>query len=120
MKKSVILTVAAITLSASTIASAQPRYNNGYYRGYNNNNGWGYAAAAAGGALVGALIGSALTPAAPVYAPPVYAPPPGVVPVYPAPPVYGGYYQPQACVTRRVPQYDAYGNVVQFIQMCAN
>jgi hypothetical protein len=44
-----------------------------------------------------------------------YGPPPGVVPVY-----GGGYYQPRACVTQRVPQYDAYGRVVQFIQMCAN
>ena len=50
------------------------------------------------------------------YAPPMaYGPPPGVVPVY-----GGGYYQPRACVTQRVPQYDAYGRVVQFIQMCAN
>jgi hypothetical protein len=112
MKKSVMLAVAAVSLVVSTTGCAQPYYNNGYYnRGYNNNNGWNYAAAALGGAVVGAIVGSALTPS---------GPPPGVVPVYPAPPVYGGYYQPRACVTQRVPQYDAYGRVVQFIQMCAN
>lgn len=111
MKKSVMLTVAAAALAVSTAGCAQPGYNNYHNRGYSNNNGWNYAAAALGGAVVGAIVGAALTPS---------GPPPGVVPVYPAPPVYGGYYQPRACVTQRVPQYDAYGRVVQFIQMCAN
>jgi hypothetical protein len=65
--------------------------------------------------VYGQAYGGGYAPA-PMYAPPMaYGPPPGVVPVY-----GGGYYQPRACVTQRVPQYDAYGRVVQFIQMCAN
>lgn len=113
MKKSVILAVAAIALTASAVASAQPRYYNGYNRGYYNNNGWNYAAAAVGGALVGALVGSALSGPGPGYAPPVFAP----APVYAPPPVY---YAPQACQTIRIPQYDQYGRLVQYVQTCAN
>ena len=109
MKKSVMLAVAAVALVVSTTGCAQPYYNNGYYnRGYNNNNGWNYAAAALGGAIVGGVIGAAINSNQPQYAPgPVYAPQPV-------------YVYPQACQTVRIPQYDQYGRLVQYVQMCAN
>jgi hypothetical protein len=115
MKKSVILAVAAVALLASTTGCAQPRYNNGYNgyngynRGYNNNNGWNYAAAAVGGAIVGGVVGAIINSNnQPQYAPaPVYAPQPV-------------YVYPQACQTVRIPQYDQYGRLVQYVQMCAN
>ena len=108
MKKSVILAVAAVALVVSTAGCAQPRYNNGYNRGYNNNNGWNYAAAALGGAIVGGVVGAIINSNQPQYAPgPVYAPQPV-------------YVYPQACQTVRIPQYDQYGRLVQYVQMCAN
>jgi hypothetical protein len=134
MKKILISAVAIATLAASSVAAAQG-YNRGYNQGYNNSAAWNSAAIGAAGMITGAIVSgimqnNANQNSAQVYgqaygggyAPPMaYGPPPGVVPVYPAPPVvYGGYYQPRACVTTRVPQYDAYGRVVQFIQMCAN
>ena len=107
MKKSVILAVAAVALTASAVASAQPRYNNGYYnRGYNNNNGWNYAAAALGGAIVGGVVSAIINSNRPQYAP-----------VYAQQPIY---VAPQACQTVRIPQYDQYGRLVQYVQMCAN
>jgi hypothetical protein len=137
MKKSVILAVAIATLTASSVAAAQG-YNRGHNNGgYNNSAAWNSAAIGAAGMVTGAIISGIMQNNANSaaqgyaqpgyaqpgygYAPPAYGPPPGVVPVYPAPPVaYGGYYQPRACVTQNVPQYDAYGRVVQFIRMCAN
>ena len=105
-------------------------------QGYNNSAAWNSAAIGAAGMVTGAIISGIMQNNANAaaqgyaqpgyaqpgygYAPPAYGPPPGVVPVYPAPPAYGGYYQPRACVTQNVPQYDAYGRVVQFIRMCAN
>ena len=130
MKKILISAVAIATLAASSVTVAQ-----GYNQGYNNSAAWNSAAIGAAGMLTGAIISgimqnNANQNSAQVYgqaysggyAPPMaYGPPPGVVPVYPAPQVVqGGYYQPRACVTQRVPQYDAYSRVVQFIQMCAN
>ena len=106
MKKSVILAVAAVALTASAVASAQPRYNNGYNRGYNNNNGWNYAAAAVGGAIVGGIVGAVINSNHSQYAP-----------VYAQQPIY---VAPQACQTVRIPQYDQYGRLVQYVQMCAN
>jgi hypothetical protein len=115
MKKSIMLAVAAVALVASTTGCAQPRYNNGYNngyynRGYSNVNGWNYAAAALGGAIVGGVIGAIVNSNnQPQYAPqPVY--------VYPQP----VYVYPQACQTIRIPQYDQYGRLVQYIQTCAN
>jgi hypothetical protein len=132
MKKSVILAVAIATLTVSSVATAQG-YNRGHNNGgYNNSAAWNSAAIGAAGMVTGAIISGIMQNNANSaaqgyaqpgygYAPPAYGPPPGVVPVYPAPPVaYGGYYQPRACVTQNVPQYDAYGRVVQFIRMCAN
>ena len=109
MKKSVMLAVAAVALVASTTGCAQPYYNNGYYnRGYNNNNGWNYAAAAVGGAIVGGIVGAVIGSNQPQYAPgPVYAPQPV-------------YVYPRACQAVRVPQYDQYGRLVQYVQVCAN
>ena len=112
MKKSVMLAMVAIALTASAVASAQPRYNNGYNnnynRSYNNNNGWNYAAAALGGAIVGGVVGAIINNNQPQYAPGlVYAPQPV-------------YVYPQACQTVRIPQYDQYGRLVQYVQMCAN
>ena len=111
MKKSIMLAVAAVALVASTTGCAQPGYYNGYYnRGYSNANGWNYAAAAVGGAIVGGVIGAIVNSNnQPQYAPqPVYA--------YPQP----IYVYPQACQTIRIPQYDQYGRLVQYIQTCAN
>lgn len=135
MKKSLIAIATVAALSVTAVASAQG-YNRGYNQGYNNSAAWNSAAIGAAGMITGAIISGVMQNNAnqnaaqvygqaygqPGYAPPVaYGPPPGVVPVYPAPAVvYGGYYQPRACVTQRVPQYDAYGRIVQFIQMCAN
>ena len=108
MKKSIMLAVAAVALVASTTGCAQPGYYNGYNRGYSNANGWNYAAAALGGAIVGGVIGAAINSNQPQYAPgPVYAPQPV-------------YVYPQACQTVRIPQYDQYGRLVQYVQMCAN
>ena len=112
MKKLVILTVAAAALLASTAGCAQPGYyngyNNGYNRGYNNNNGWNYAAAAVGGAIVGGVVGAIINSNQPQYAPgPVYAPQPI-------------YVAPRACQAVRIPEYDQYGSLVQYIQICAN
>ena len=114
MKKSVILAVAAVALTASAVASAQPRYNNGYnynrsYQGKNNNNGWNYAAAAVGGAIIGGIVGAVINNNnQPQYAPaPVYVP-------------QSVYVYPQACQTIRIPQYDQFGRLVQYVQTCAN
>jgi len=108
MKKSIMLAVAAVALAASTTGCAQPGYYNGYNRGYSNANGWNYAAAALGGAIVGGVIGAAINSNQPQYAPgPVYAPQPV-------------YAYPRACQTVRIPQYDQYGRLVQYVQMCAN
>ena len=112
MKKSIMLAVAAVALVVSTTSCAQPRYNNGYNngynRGYNNNNGWNYAAAAVGGALIGGIVGAVINNNQPQYAPaPVYAPQPI-------------YVAPRACQAVRVPEYDQYGRLVQYIQICAN
>jgi hypothetical protein len=109
MKKSVMLAMAAVALVVSTTGCAQPYYNNGYYnRGYNNNNGWNYAAAAVGGAIVGGIVGAVIGSNQPQYAPsPVYAPQPV-------------YIAPRACQAVRVPEYDQYGRLVQYIQICAN
>jgi len=112
MKKSVILAVAAVALVASSTGCAQSRYNNGYNnghnRGYNNNNGWNYAAAALGGAIVGGVVGAIINNNQPQYAPgPVYAPQPI-------------YVAPRACQAVRIPEYDQYGRLVQYIQICAN
>ena len=108
MKKSIIIAVAAVTLVVSTAGCAQPRYNNGYYnRGY-NNNGWNYAAAAVGGAIIGGIVGAVINNNQPQYAPaPVYVPQPV-------------YVYPQACQTIRIPQYDQFGRLVQYVQTCAN
>ena len=135
MKKSVILAVAVAALAFSSVVSAQG-YNRGYNQGYNNSAAWNSAAIGAAGMITGAIVSGIMQNNANQnaqqvygqaygggYAPPMaYGPPPGVVPVYPGPQVVygGGYYQPRACVTQRVPQYDMYGRVVQFIQMCAN
>jgi hypothetical protein len=110
MKKSIMLAVAAVALVASTTGCAQPGYYNGYNRGYSNANGWNYAAAALGGAIVGGVIGAIVNSNnQPQYAPqPVY--------VYPQP----VYAYPRACQTIRIPQYDQYGRLVQYIQTCAN
>lgn len=62
------------------------------------------------GGLAAGVVGSALLGAA--VAPPVYAAPPAYY-VAPAPgPVYvqPGYDEVPACIIRRVPVYDAYGN----------
>jgi hypothetical protein len=108
MKKSVMLAVAAVALVASTTGCAQPGYYNGYNRSYNNNNGWNYAAAAVGGAIVGGVIGAVIGSNQPQYAPgPVYAPQPV-------------YVYPRACQAVRIPQYDQYGRLVQYVQVCAN
>ena len=111
MKKSIMLAVAAAALVASTTGCAQPGYYNGYNgynRGYSNANGWNYAAAALGGAIVGGVIGAAINSNQPQYAPaPVYAPQPV-------------YVYPRACQAVRVPQYDQYGRLVQYVQVCAN
>ena len=109
MKKSIMLAVAAVALVASTTGCAQPGYYNGYNRGYSNANGWNYAAAALGGAIVGGVIGAAINSNnQPQYAPaPVYAPQPV-------------YVYPRACQAVRVPEYDQYGRLVQYIQICAN
>jgi hypothetical protein len=112
MKKLVILTVATVALLASTAGCAQPGYyngyNNGYNRGYNNNNGWNYAAAAVGGAIVGGVVGAIINSNQPQYAPgPVYAP-------------QTIYVAPRACQAVRIPEYDQYGRLVQYIQICAN
>ena len=113
MKKSVILAMAAAALVASTTGCAQPRYNHGYNnsynRGYSNANGWNYAAAAVGGAIVGGVIGAVINSNnQPQYAPaPVYAPQPV-------------YVYPRACQAVRIPQYDQYGRLVQYVQVCAN
>lgn len=108
MKKSIMLAVAAVALLASTTGCAQPRYNNGYNRGYNTNNGWNYAAAAVGGAIVGGVVGAIINSNQPQYAPgPVYAPQPI-------------YVAPRACQAVRIPEYDQYGRLVQYIQVCAN
>ena len=113
MKKSVIVATTALVLAVTAIAPAHAQY--GYNRGYYNNNGWNTAAAVAGGALVGALVGAALTPA------PVYAPPPVYYQVPLASQVPPGYYVPgRACQTVRIPQYDQYGRLVQYVQTCAN
>ena len=106
-----MLAVAAVALMASTTGCAQPGYYNGHYnRGYSNVNGWNYAAAALGGAIVGGVIGAIVNSNnQPQYAPqPVYA--------YPQP----VYVYPRACQTIRIPQYDQYGRLVQYIQTCAN
>ena len=105
-----MLAVAAVALVASTTGCAQPGYYNGYNRGYSNANGWNYAAAALGGAIVGGVIGAIVNSNnQPQYAPqPVY--------VYPQP----VYAYPRACQTIRIPQYDQYGRLVQYIQTCAN
>jgi len=108
MKKSVMLAVAAVALVASTTGCAQPGYYNGYNRGYSNANGWNYAAAVVGGAIVGGVIGAAINSNQPQYAPaPVYAPQPV-------------YVHPRACQAVRIPQYDQYGRLVQYVQVCAN
>lgn len=130
MKKSLITIATVAALSVTAVASAQG-YNRGYNQGYNNSAAWNSAAIGAAGMVTGAIISgimqnNANQNAAQVYvqayggyAPPIaYAPAPGVVPTY----GYGGQYivPMPACVTQRVPQYDAYGRIVQFIQMCAN
>ena len=108
MKKSIMLAVAAAALVASTTGCAQPGYYNGYNRGYSNANGWNYAAAALGGAIVGGVIGAVINSNQPQYAPgPVYAPQPV-------------YVYPRACQAVRIPQYDQYGRLVQYVQVCAN
>jgi hypothetical protein len=129
-KKILVVATALIALGIST-AHAQRNYG----QNYNNSAAWNSAAIGAAGMITGAIVSGIMQNNANQnaqqvygqaygggYAPPMaYGPPPGVVPVYPGPQmVYGGYYQPRACVTQRVPQYDAYGRVVQFIQMCAN
>lgn len=120
MKKSVILVIAAATLTVSTLAPAHASPNNyrhGYHHGYkkNNFNAWNAAVA---GAAVGVVIGvgSQYNRYVP---PPVY---PRVVNVYPpAVPPYGQFYSlPVPCRIVQIPVYDQYGRLVQYQQTCVN
>lgn len=78
-----------------------------------------------GGMVLGNVIGRMSQPqsgsyAPQGYAPQGYAPAPGYVGA--PPPVVNPYYYPQAqaCVTQRAPVYNAYGQVTEFVQYCAN
>jgi len=85
MKRGLLIVLALVLVTA--IAFPAVGYSGGHH-----GNGWGYAGVAAGGLLVGAVIGSAM--AHPVYyAPPPPPPPPRVYYYAPAPAqVY--YYHP--------------------------
>lgn len=124
MKKSVMLAVAAAALAVSTAGCAQPGYNNYHNRGYSNNNGWNYAAAALGGAVVGGIIGAIVNqPAVPVYGqvyggympPPVYAP---VEPRYVPAPAYSPGWQQRCDNAQTLPVVDAYGRVISYTLTC--
>jgi hypothetical protein len=132
MKKILISAVAIATLAASSVAAAQ-----GYNRGYNNNRGydnsaaWNSAAIGLTGMVAGAVISGVMqnnaNAAAQGYAQPGYgyAPPPVYAQPgygYAPPPVVNPYYYPQAqaCVTQRAPVFNAYGQITEFVQYCAN
>lgn len=128
-KNFLIFATALIALGAST-AHAQRNYG----QNYNNSAAWNSAAIGAAGMITGAIISGIMQNNANQAAQSayrqaygsgyflphiIYAPPAGTVPAYTSP--YGAYYQPpQACVTQRIPQYDIYGRLVQFVQMCVN
>jgi hypothetical protein len=129
LKKKIL--VVATTLIALGVSTAHAQRNYGH--NYNNSAAWNSAAIGAAGMITGAIISGIMQNNANqnaqsayrqgyggVYypAPATYGPPLGAVPVYPN--AHGMYYQPQACVTQRVPQYDIYGRLVQFVQVCAN
>lgn len=130
MKKTLISAVVIATLAASSVASAQG-YNRGYNGGgYNNSAAWNSAAIGAAGMITGAVISGIMqnnaNAAAQAYAQPGYAPAPvyaqpGYGYGYP-PPVVNPYYYPQAqaCVTQRAPVFNAYGQITEFVQYCAN
>jgi hypothetical protein len=129
MKKFAIVAIAVAAITASSVASAQNYnrgYNNrGYNQGYNNSAAWNSAAIGLTGMVAGAVISgimqnNANAAAQPGYAPaPVYAQP-GYG--YAPPPVVNPYYYPQAqaCVTQRAPVFNAYGQITEFVQYCAN
>lgn len=108
MKKLLVGVFLVSAAFAAPLASANGGHRGNYYNNnnYNYNNGWNYGAAALGGALIGGLIGSAMSQ-------PRYAPPP---PAYYPPPVYvvpqQPYYAPgipqQRCEVR--PWQDQYGS----------
>lgn len=118
MRKSIVAVIAVMTL-ASTAVHAQnyQQATRDAQRQSWENAGMGIALEAAG-TLIGAAVGTMVTPAPrPGYAPQTsYAPQTGY-----APPVVNPYYYPpaQACITQRAPVYDAYGRVVEFVQYCA-
>jgi len=116
MKKSVMLAVAVVALVASTTGCAQPGYYNGYNRGYSNANGWNYAAAAIGGAIVGGVVGAIISNNQPQYVPvPVYAPPgPGYIPA----PAYSPGWQQRCNNAQTVPVANAYGQIVNYTIIC--
>lgn len=116
-------------LATCAVGSAQAQ---NYQSGYNNgqNQAWQNAAVGAainlGGMVVGNIMQRANQPnqgyyVAQGYGPAQgYAPAPGYMP--PPPPVVNPYYYPraQACVTQRAPVYNAYGQITEFVQYCAN
>jgi hypothetical protein len=117
MKKSIMLAVAAVALAASTAGCAQPGYYNGHYnRGYSNANGWNYAAAALGGAIVGGVVGAIISNNQPQYVPvPVYAPPgSGYIPA----PAYSPGWQQRCDNAQTVPVANAYGQIVNYTIIC--
>ncbi len=128
-KIKILLFAATFISSAVSTAHAQRSYS----QNYNNSAAWNSAAIGVASMVVGAIVSGIMQSnanqnAQSVYrqaygneyypVPALYGLPVGVVPVYPN--AQGVYYQPQACVTQRVPQYDAYGRLMQFIQVCAN
>lgn len=84
MKKGLLIILALVLVA--TVAFPAVGYSDGHH-----GNGWGYAGAAAGSLLVGAVIGSTI--AHPVYYAPPPPPPPRVY-YYAPPPAQVYYYHP--------------------------
>jgi hypothetical protein len=119
------LAVLAVALVASTSALAyggRGGYNggyNGYRGGYNGGNGWGYAAAAIGGAIIGGAIANSYAQPAPQYyapQPQFYNPYAPTAPIYSYPPP-GVYVQPVQPRWHWEQQYDPSCNCVRDIQV---
>jgi len=95
MKKGILIMLALAVLFVTVLPAISyargPGYNRGwgprpYYRGY--NYGWGIAGAAAGGIVLGTIIGSSMSSR------PVYVEPRRVYVVPPPPPPGAYYYYP--------------------------